>query len=349
MNPQQTDTLSAERIPDLLPHLRQIVRIVNRPDIHSVSVLLNRMLGNRNAATMCLHLLYWFPRATRAEGWVFKSWRDWQAECNLSQGQVKRVHRKRYLETIGIVRKTMKASGTPTMHYRLDLNRFVQCVAHSFDLPMNQIQGWMQDLGRCYNPSQLAETTASNGPKQPNGNGKNDPSHWAETTQSITTTTRQNHQHQDYQDNKQQRPDVVVDDSNPNDSDTVEEIRRDFEALGIQRVKARKLILEYSTKRIQAVIAHARRQTVHNPAGFVIRALEQGWQIMDSRADRTTDELEDGMSYVRGKYAEFYRLLRFLNRERWSWQNHSRTGFPYLGCLRWFFGSHARPGSGCLC
>ena len=63
---------------------------------------------------MSLHLLYWFPRATRVEGWVYKSWRDWQAECNLSQGQVKRVHSKGCLETIDIVHKTMKANGTPT-------------------------------------------------------------------------------------------------------------------------------------------------------------------------------------------------------------------------------------------
>jgi hypothetical protein len=305
MNPQQTDTLPTYRIPDLLSQLRQIVQAADRTDIRSVPELLNRMLGNRNATTMCLHLLYWFPRATRAKGWVYKSWRDWQAECNLSQGQVKRVHRKDYLETIGILRKTMKANGTPTSHYCLDLNRFVLCVAQCLNVPADRIQAWLLDPDDDHHRSQLAETTASNGLKQPNGNGQNDPSHWAETTQSITKTTKQNHQQQDSQDNKQQEHDVVVDDSNLNDSEIVEKIQQDFEELGIQQVTTRKLIFKYGIRRIQTVIAHVRHQTVHNPAGFIIRALEQDWQLMDSRADRTTEDLEDGMGYVRGKYADF--------------------------------------------
>lgn len=94
MNPQSTIIISMGKILDLLSQLRQIVRAVDRPDIRSVPELLNKILGNLNATTMCLQLLYWFPRATRAEGWVYKSWRDWQAECNLSPGQVKRVHQR---------------------------------------------------------------------------------------------------------------------------------------------------------------------------------------------------------------------------------------------------------------
>ena len=305
MNPLPIDTTSMASIPDLLLQLRQIIRPADRPDVRSVPELLNRMLGNRNATTMCLRLLYWFPRATRVGGWVYKSWRDWQAECNLSQGQVKRVHGKGCLETIGIIRKTMKANGTPTSHYRLDLNRFVLCIAQYLDLPVDQILGWTEDQGRCHTLSQLAGTTSSDGLKQPYGNVQNDPSQLAETTQSITITTKQHYQHQDYQDNKQQGPDVVVNDSYSVDCNAAGEIQKEIKALGIQPGKAQQLILEYGTRRVRAVLAHARQQTIYNPAGFIIRALEQDWQIRESHEYRINDELEDGMGYVRGKYAEF--------------------------------------------
>ena len=67
---------------DLLAQLRQIVCHAGRSDIRSVSALLSKVIGSQNAALMCVRLLYWFPRATKRGGWVYKSWRDWNAECN---------------------------------------------------------------------------------------------------------------------------------------------------------------------------------------------------------------------------------------------------------------------------
>jgi hypothetical protein len=78
------------------------------------------VLGDRNAGQMVVRLLHWFPKVKKLGGWVYKSWRDWNAECNLSQAQFKRVHRKVVLESIGIERTIMKANGTPTVHLPLD-------------------------------------------------------------------------------------------------------------------------------------------------------------------------------------------------------------------------------------
>ena len=100
-----------DRQPDLLARLQNVVRQLNRPDIRTVSSLISKAVGDQNAGLMAVRLLHWFPRAKKIGGWVYKSWRDWNAECNLSQAQVKRVHSNGFLETIGIERTIMKANG----------------------------------------------------------------------------------------------------------------------------------------------------------------------------------------------------------------------------------------------
>ncbi len=118
-----------DRQPDLLARLQNLVRELIRPDIRTVSALIDKVIGDQNAGLRAVRLLHWFPRAKKIGGWVYKSWRDWNAECNLSQAQVKRVHGKALLESIGIERTIMKANGTPTVHYRLDENQLVQRLA----------------------------------------------------------------------------------------------------------------------------------------------------------------------------------------------------------------------------
>ena len=118
-------TGALDRQPDLLARLQNVVRQLNRPDIRTVSALIAKVIGDQNAGLMAVRLLHWFPKAKKIGGWVYKSWRDWNAECNLSQAQVKRVHGKGFLEMIGIERTIMKANGTPTVHYRLDENQLI--------------------------------------------------------------------------------------------------------------------------------------------------------------------------------------------------------------------------------
>jgi hypothetical protein len=83
--------------PDLLACLQNVVRELNRPDIRTVSALIVKVIGDQNAGLMAVRLLHWFPRSKKVGGWVYKTWRNWNAECNLSQAQVKRVHGKGFL------------------------------------------------------------------------------------------------------------------------------------------------------------------------------------------------------------------------------------------------------------
>lgn len=176
--------------PDLLARLQNVARQLNRSDIRTVTSLMAKVLGDQNAALMCVRLLHWFPRAKKPGGWVYKSWRDWNAECDLSQAQVKRVHGKQYLESIGIERKTMKANGTPTVHYRLDETQLVQRLAEFLQVIPLQIQQCMQPEAPIENssnrPSHAAHIDTFNAPNKPDELGEEQPMDVAATTQSIT-------------------------------------------------------------------------------------------------------------------------------------------------------------------
>src|SRR5687768_9092967 len=179
-----------ERQPDLLARLQNVVRHLNRPDIRTVSTLIAKALGDQNAAVMCIRLLHWFPRAKKAGGWVYKSWRDWNAECNLSQAQIKRVHNKGFLKAIGIERKTMKANGTPTVHYRLDETQLVNKLAVFLDVQPLQIQLWMGSETSNENsqadPSHQVDSDQLDERNHTHSLGEDDPMNTAENAQSIT-------------------------------------------------------------------------------------------------------------------------------------------------------------------
>lgn len=108
---------------DVLAQLRQLISQAPARQRCTVQLLLKRLTGDQVAALMLGRLLYWLPRSQ--SGWVFKSWRDWQAECGLSRAQVKRVHNAGLLEAIGVEQQVRKAAGAPTVHYRVDLPRLL--------------------------------------------------------------------------------------------------------------------------------------------------------------------------------------------------------------------------------
>jgi hypothetical protein len=203
-----------DRQPDLLARLQLVVRQLNRSDIRTVSALIAKALGDQNAALMCVRLLHWFPYAKKAGGWVYKSWRDWNAECNLSQAQIKRVHNKGFLEAIGIERKTMKANGTPTVHYRLDETKLVNKVAAFLKVEPLQIQLWMDSETPNKNsqahPSHQSASDQLNERNQTHSLGEDEPMNTAENAQSITDSNLQLKQQDNHQTPQHNRFSVAV-------------------------------------------------------------------------------------------------------------------------------------------
>jgi hypothetical protein len=294
-----------DRQPDLLARLQNVVRQLNRSDIRTVSVLIAKALGDQNAALMCVRLLHWFPRAKKAGGWVYKSWRDWNAECNLSQSQVKRVHLKGFLEAIGIERKTMKANGTPTVHYRLDETQLVNKLAAFLDVQALQIQLWMSSETPNENsqshPSHQADSDQLNERNQTHSLGEDAPMNTAENAQSITDSHLQLRQQNNRQTTQHNHFSVAVVSDENHDK---KKVLQSLEKLGVNAFSAKQLIEKHGEKRIAEVIEHTIARKSANPAGYVIQALKDQW-ILCSKPPHTDYAYQNGQDYITGPFADF--------------------------------------------
>jgi hypothetical protein len=294
-----------DRQPDLLARLQNVIRQLNRSDIRTVSALIAKVLGDQNAGLMAIRLLHWFPRSTKAGGWVYKSWRDWNAECNLSQSQVKRVHGKGFLESIGIERTIMKANGTPTVHYRLDENILVAKLAEFLDMMPLRIKMWMwaetpNEDGQS-SPKNVANEDQHDELDQTDSFGEDEPIYSAESAQSITDSDSQTRQHTNYQDIQHNSYSAAVVDT---ESEKKKEILQSLGKLGISYFKAKELIEKHGKKRVAEVAEYSQDQQCTNPAGYVIRALKENW-IFWSKPEKDDYPYDDGKRYITGKYAAF--------------------------------------------
>jgi hypothetical protein len=121
--------------------LHQLVVDLHLEETQTLDALLAQMTGGDYAASrMLARILYWRDKAIKFGGWVWKSWRDWYAECGLSQGQIKRVHRDGILERFGMARSLMKANGAPTTHYLLDEDAFVSKLAEFLQMTFDEVK-----------------------------------------------------------------------------------------------------------------------------------------------------------------------------------------------------------------
>jgi hypothetical protein len=293
-----------DRQPDLLACLQNVVRQLNRPDIRTVSALISKVIGDQNAGLMVVRLLHWFPKSKKAGGWVYKSWRDWNAECNLSQAQVKRVHSYGFLEMMGIERTIMKANGTPTVHYRLNQSKLIQKISEFLGMMQVQIQNWMclettNEDGED-RPANEADLDQVNELNRPDENGEDEPIHAAESAKSITDSDSQIKQHQYNQSIQQSSYSAAVVDSKREEE---KEILVSLGNFGIGYPKAKELIDKHGHKRVAEIVQHTKNQDRKNPAGYIIRALAENWTFC-SKPEKDY-AWGDGSAYITGKYAAF--------------------------------------------
>lgn len=68
-------------------------------------------------------LIYWSDKGGRSDGWFYKTYQEWYEDIYLSEYEIrkwsKRMVEEGYLET-----KVMRANGSPTVHYRLNMRKF---------------------------------------------------------------------------------------------------------------------------------------------------------------------------------------------------------------------------------
>lgn len=112
---------------DLYPTLTNIVRNLERDDVATVEALLIDVTGDVDAGRMLNRLAMWWGKTRNPDGWVYKSHEDWWAELRIKEHKLPRT--KGHLERVGVTIKVMKAVGSPTRHYCLNVKTFMQMVA----------------------------------------------------------------------------------------------------------------------------------------------------------------------------------------------------------------------------
>lgn len=86
------------------------------------------LCGNDHAAALLLsQIVYWSDRTDDPEGWIAKSYADWEEELGLSRHQVTRALSK-VLRALGVeteVRRSAYYQHAPTVHYRINRDLLV--------------------------------------------------------------------------------------------------------------------------------------------------------------------------------------------------------------------------------
>lgn len=80
--------------------------------------------GSVESALLLSQIIYWTDRTTREDGFFYKTDDEWHKEIKISKYSIRKARKK--LESMGFLEtKIKKANGSPTVHYRLDKESFI--------------------------------------------------------------------------------------------------------------------------------------------------------------------------------------------------------------------------------
>ena len=89
--------------------------------------------GDILTALLLSQCVYWTDRTKDAQGWFAKSYQEWLSELGMTQYQVNRA--AKLLKRLGLETKLRKFNGAPTVHYRINMDVFSQCIMKFLDNP----------------------------------------------------------------------------------------------------------------------------------------------------------------------------------------------------------------------
>ncbi|MBD8025560.1 DnaD domain protein [Ureibacillus sp. Re31] len=72
-------------------------------------------------------LIYWSDHSKRSDGFFYKTYEEWHEEIHVSEHRIKK-HVKKLNELEVVVTKRIKANGSPTIHYKLNIERLNACL-----------------------------------------------------------------------------------------------------------------------------------------------------------------------------------------------------------------------------
>jgi hypothetical protein len=160
-----------------------IKKMSGQNSIIAVQKLYVSLLGEANAALLLSQLVYWSDKATRVDGFIYKSYKDWAEEIGLSQYQVKRA--ADYLVKVNLAKKKLhRADGAPTLHYKVDFDVLVDAIIKKLDNPKFQLASKPKTGFKKASKPDYEESSQSD-------YKESSQSDYEESSQSLTETTQE--------------------------------------------------------------------------------------------------------------------------------------------------------------
>jgi hypothetical protein len=105
-----------------------IKSLIGHPNVLTIPRELSRFLGDDLPAALFLsQLIYWQGKQGRADGAIYKTYREWYEETGLTEYQVRRCMKKKGMSEF-LSTKIHRANGSPTVHYYLDMAKFSESI-----------------------------------------------------------------------------------------------------------------------------------------------------------------------------------------------------------------------------
>lgn len=136
-----------------------IKQLTGQANLLTTPILFVKALGDMNSAVLLGQILYWQDKTTREDGYFWKSRKEWNDEIGLSPDQVRQATKKLKGASCGLETKLIKADGSPTVHYRLDKDQFLDWVMEASEALDQFHLGYIPNPFGTQNKS-LTETTA---------------------------------------------------------------------------------------------------------------------------------------------------------------------------------------------
>lgn len=102
-------------------------KVVGNENIIAAPKIFFEYTGDWNSAIFLSQLLYWSDKGKNPDGWIYKTYAKWKEEVGIKEGALRRAANK--LKELGILEtKVKRANGSPTVHYRLNIDTFVESI-----------------------------------------------------------------------------------------------------------------------------------------------------------------------------------------------------------------------------
>lgn len=120
-------------------------RVSGQDNVFTVPRLYVEYVGDLTTAILLNQIVFYSDKSKRKDGFFYKTYKEWDEEICLTERQVRYSINK--LKNIGIVEtKLKKANGAPTVHYKLDYDKFVESILTFCQIPFEQSVGIHSDI-----------------------------------------------------------------------------------------------------------------------------------------------------------------------------------------------------------